>query len=206
METEVAHFRYRGETVDLAAPKGDHITRYLRRGAFYEIDLLEAIRELEIEGPYVDCGAHVGNHSVYFAKFCKSTEVYAIECNLDLIPFLDKNFGGLGAMIHTYVGDGKPVRWVPGPELNVGMGKTGPGGDIQKCTLAEIFKNVSPALIKLDLEGAEPRVLRASRDWIMEHRPVIVAEAVDPAEIDDLLGWPRMGPYALTPTWIWRSP
>jgi len=205
VETEVAHFQYRGEYVDLAAPKGDHITRILRRGTFYEIDLLEAIRELEIEGPYVDCGAHVGNHSVYFARFCKSTEVCAVECNLDLIPFLDKNFGSLGAMIQVYVGDGEPVRWVPGPELNVGMGKTVPGGDIPTRTLAQICPD-DTALVKLDLEGAEPRVLRASRDWIMKHRPVIVAEAVDPAEIDDLLGWPRMGPYALTPTWIWRAP
>ena len=205
METEVAHFRYRGEPVDLAGPKGDHITKYFRLGLFYELPLLEAIRELEIEGPYVDCGAHVGNHSVYFARFCKSTEVYAIECNLDLIPFLDKNFGGLGAMIHAYVGDGDPVKFVPGPELNVGMGKTVPGGDIPTSTLAQICPD-GMALVKLDLEGAEPRVLRASRDWIMKHRPVIVAEAVDPAEIDDLLGWPRMGPYAKTPTWIWRAP
>ncbi len=206
METEVAHFRYRGETVDLAAPKGDHITRYLRGGAFYEIDLLEAIRELEIEGAYIDCGAHVGNHSVYFARFCKSTEVYSVECNEDLLPFLSRNMEGLSAVIHAYVGDGNPVRFIPGPELNVGMGKTVPGGDVRTRTLDEMFKNVSPALIKLDLEGAEPRVLRASRDWVMKHRPVIVAEAVDPAEIDDLLGWPRMGPYALTPTWIWRAP
>ncbi len=207
METEVAHFRYRDQAIDLAAPKGDHITRILRRGDFYELDLLEAIRKLEVEGVYVDCGAHVGNHTVYFAKFCKATDVYAIECNEKLIPFLARNVKGLEnvSVIHTCVGDGHPVHFVPGPELNIGMGRTVLGGTLRTYTLSELWPD-GVALVKLDLEEAEPRVLRASRDWLQQHRPVIVAEAVDPAEIDAILDWPRRGPYALTPTWIWRAP
>ena len=36
---------------------------------------------MNIDGTYIDIGAHHGNHSVFFDKFCKSTRVISIEGN-----------------------------------------------------------------------------------------------------------------------------
>lgn len=36
-------------------------------GDFYEIVLLEYIKGLKIEGTYIDIGANIGNHAIFFA-------------------------------------------------------------------------------------------------------------------------------------------
>ena len=66
----------------LMLPDNDHITNVIRTyKAYYEWDLLEAIRKQKRQGVYVDVGAHYGNHSVFFAIECLSSRVISIEAN-----------------------------------------------------------------------------------------------------------------------------
>lgn len=63
--------------VDLSNPGVVH--GQLLRGVFYEQRFLDYIRSLQIRGVYVDVGAYVGTHSLYFARLCNAARVYAFE-------------------------------------------------------------------------------------------------------------------------------
>ena len=56
-----------------------HIQRHWRRGRFYEAAMLDYIRERYQGGQFLDIGASLGNHSVYFALYCGASEVMAFE-------------------------------------------------------------------------------------------------------------------------------
>ena len=57
----------------------DHIGRQLNKtGSFYELPMLDYIRNHNIQGIYVDAGSNIGNHAVFFAKYC-TDKVIAIE-------------------------------------------------------------------------------------------------------------------------------
>lgn len=44
----------------------NHFTINKGKGEFYENRLLEKIKQMELDGTYIDCGANIGNHSVFF--------------------------------------------------------------------------------------------------------------------------------------------
>ena len=58
-----------------------------RTGRHYEYDLLWAIAEKAPEGIYFDVGAHVGNHTSFFALECPSTKVIAVEPHQETVGF-----------------------------------------------------------------------------------------------------------------------
>jgi predicted RNA methylase len=62
-----------------------------KKNLFYEIELLEKIKSLNLQGLYVDVGSHHGNHSIYFDKFCNSDKVISIEGNPFNFEYLKKN-------------------------------------------------------------------------------------------------------------------
>ena len=80
-------------TIDLLGYSDvDVITREIReQSLFFEIDLLEHIYlSVPRSGVFLDVGANIGNHSVYFAKFC-ADHVLAVEPHPKLLPILRRN-------------------------------------------------------------------------------------------------------------------
>ncbi|MGI6740049.1 MAG: FkbM family methyltransferase [Brevefilum sp.] len=59
--------------------------------SFYDIQTLEKIRSLNLKGTYIDIGANIGNHSIYFVNECRAMSVIAIEANRNLIHILQAN-------------------------------------------------------------------------------------------------------------------
>jgi len=51
---------------------------------FYELNLLKKIASLNIGGVYIDGGANIGNHSIFFNHHCPSSKIYSIEINPDI--------------------------------------------------------------------------------------------------------------------------
>src|SRR5262245_34153210 len=87
----IQRFTYGSRRYEFCINHGrDHIARALQH-SFYERAMLEAIKDLNLEGIYVDAGAHVGNHTVYFAQECPSTKVIAVEPSPDSYRCLQLN-------------------------------------------------------------------------------------------------------------------
>ncbi len=67
---EHVSFEYGGKHFQLATPsRADHIPQVVsQEGTFYEVELLERIKELIApSGHVLDVGANIGNHTLYFA-------------------------------------------------------------------------------------------------------------------------------------------
>jgi FkbM family methyltransferase len=160
----------------------DHIAREISRaGSFYELDLLEHLAvHAPPGGTYVDAGANIGNHTVYFARFL-ADRVVAVEANPDVVPVLRANLEGNGLTNVDIVGcavgaaAGQGVLVVPaGMEHNVGAWEihADAGGSAGQAAvrirpLDDILgEALGPAervhLIKLDVEGMELPALQGA--------------------------------------------
>ena len=195
------------------APDNDHIGKYLALGVYYEADLLAAIKALKLApGVYIDGGACLGTHSVFFAKECGATMVVAVEPNPEALRYLRYNVNGLPvAVLNMCLSDGLYCTVDKGPSGNLGTATTravqlhagsdagitvidAQGGSSRsqvgsddlkvECTTIDALGEYSRiSLIKLDIEGKEVEALRGARRTIAIHKPVIVTEAHTDADL-----------------------
>lgn len=170
------------------------------RKTFFEIELLEHIA---VRGPrggvYVDVGANIGNHSVYFGKFL-ADYVVAIEPHPVLTPILRRNLHANGvnnySLLPYAVGAESGVGYMvlqEGFETNIGRsqvevtpGEADTVGDpsmVQIKTLDHALEEVESELggrritfVKLDIEGMELDALEGAATLLKNERPQLVIE------------------------------
>ena len=75
----ICDFQFQDQKIFFNYINGDWISRWWLKDTFYELKLLDKIKSLNLNGTYVDAGAHFGNHSIYFSKFCDSKKVVSIQ-------------------------------------------------------------------------------------------------------------------------------
>ena len=198
-----------GTAAVLHVDETDHLGKFIAGHGWYEPDLLEdALKRIDGRGVAVDVGAHIGNHATWFA-LAMGLDVLSIEPNPDTLKRLTANIEANPdahiRTIHAAVGK-KPGRGtsVPGPAGNTGMAKVelGRTGDVPVITLDSLDVQ-DVRLIKVDVEGTAPDVLRGGRRLIRRDHPVIYAEADDPAELIAVLprGYRAFGKFGHTVTW-----
>lgn len=201
------------------ADKQDHIAHVMQHG-FYEAKMLEAIKDLHLEGVYVDVGAHIGNHTVYFANECPSTRVLAFEPCAENFLYLQKNIalnafrsGSVVELYHCAIGQqGQRVR-LRGPDPgNTGMVQSVLDESGQEVrSIDDVLDGATDpvAVLKLDLEGFEEHSLRGALRSIRRHHPLLVVEAVDQRALEVQesilapLGYGRGRRWNATPTYFW---
>ena len=199
-----------GATYGLYTQFDDHIGRWHKAHRFYEPHLLAAIRDLRLDGHYIDIGAHVGNHAVYFRMCTQADRVTAFEPNPSTYQLLVQNarayeFTAYNGAIHNEWTAVEVKDTTPG---NTGMAHVVCGDQIVAKPL-DAFDFIDVSLIKIDVEGLECAVLRSAVETIKANRPVLVTEAATPeakaaiAEIVTPLGYSEAGCYCDTPTYIW---
>jgi len=212
-------FTYKNETVVLSGPSTEHLIKILNKTQnFYEIELLEYISQLELGGTYLDIGANIGNHTVFFAMFCNSTEVIAFEPMPLTHSLLQKNIrlNKLGRAVdirkQAVGASTSTISMIKGPAGNVtGMAKVTPGnGNIELVKLDSIQYKKPVTVIKIDVEGYEPDVLAGSTKLILKDKPHIFIEAHDKAAKDELdkilnhLGYYDIAVFNVTPTYHYK--
>lgn len=226
-------FKYRSKSFDIeGVSEEDHIYKYIvETGNFYEIDLLNYIHTLKAsicsnknKNIVFDVGANIGNHAIFLSSFI-ADHLIAIEPNAEVLPKLHRN---LSKNITNYTlyeiavgekqGQGKMV--VPkNMGNNVGAAQVdmqSEDNDIEISTLDAIFSAwkktekdpVSIPLIKIDVEGMEPQVLKGAINIITEYKPHIIVEAPTKKELNEIndflnpLAYKKLpGRWALTPVY-----
>lgn len=214
---EDATFNYNGfdHTFRTDYPS-DHIFNIIRHTkGFYEQVLLEKLRSIAREGVYVDVGANIGNHTVYFAIHCPATKVIAFEICPAIFSILKDNIEGCPNTKAYNVGIGEKKKTVSIGEINpmnVGMTRiTEEGGEYKIDTLDNRLKSIKDiAVIKIDAEGYELNVIKGAKEILSKWHPVVVAELKNQEEYDafkaeiEPLGYATDNVnYAITPTYIW---
>jgi FkbM family methyltransferase len=188
-EGAAVDFKWDGRPVRLHfATEDDHIAKIVRNTkTFYEVEMLRDIRaRLFFAKCAVDVGAHVGNHTVFFAHVL-GLRTIAFEPNPASFRHLKSNISanaiGERCQLHNLaVGHqrGRALLRLEGAERNsgaVGVQLTG-RGDVEVIALDEALRNEPQVdIIKIDVEGFEVRVLEGARATIDRHRPIIYVES-----------------------------
>lgn len=177
----------------------DPIQRKWRKGMFYEPKELEAIKaHFPRGGTFVDIGANVGNHSLFVAAFMEPAQVIPFEPNPAAYRLLMANIGindlqGVFNLDHLGVGladkpaEGYAMELQPRNLGGSKMRKVERGG-LKVVMGDEALVDVSPDMIKIDVEGMEMQVLRGLTDTIRRARPALLLE-IDDDNLDEFRAW-----------------
>ena len=151
-----------------------------------------------------DVGAHVGFHAVGAA--CLGAEVHAFEPVAASASRLRRNAELNALPLHVH----EAAAWDDDGGVAAMGGYEGrearfePGGSVRSVSLdAFADRHPDPHLVKLDVEGAELRVLTGARRLVERARPVVLFELHDPRTLDAIhatLGGYRLedvGPHQL---------
>jgi FkbM family methyltransferase len=168
----------------------DHIARTIQQtGAFYEAELLADVRSrLFFAECAVDVGAHVGNHTLYFASVL-GLRTIAFEPNPTSYSHLVDNVrsNGCAEICRTRnaaVGAASgQVRTLAASDQNSGMAtvEADPSGTVPMVTLDdEVLVEPRIDLVKIDVEGWELQVLRGAERLLRERRPILYVEIMQP--------------------------
>ena len=187
---------------------------------WYEGALLNYLWGLKKEGVYIDVGGNMGNHSLFFINHCKATKLYTFEpeenCHAVVKKNLETNATKEYKLFNMAAWDKKTALKLIRFEsfLNTGQSQVVEAEDGD--TPADTLDNLIPpddkvVMIKIDVEGSEPQVLRGGINLIKKHKPVIICETATDQEfqrVDDILvelgyktPWLR---WNATPTYVWE--
>lgn len=148
---------------------------------FYEQPMLDFIATLGLTGTAIDVGAHVGNHTVYFATKCRFDHVIAFEPNPVAKHAFKENTAGLDNV--TLIG--KAVTDIPryvSMRTNNGLsGQTQIINDEKSSILSttidhEIIPRQKVSLIKIDVEDREIDVIIGAYVTINRYKPHLFVE------------------------------
>lgn len=184
---------------------------------FYELSLLNKIASLNICGTYIDGGANIGNHSVFFNHHCPSEKIYSIEIHPEIYNTLVTNINNNSCNKCIPINIGlndceKNVKLSDLCNTNIGMTHIiSEDGNIPVKKLDDIIpEDENITLIKLDIEGYEKNALIGAEQIIKRCKPIIIAEMSNSElykefdyEIAKYGYYCDKINYGTTPTYIW---
>lgn len=219
--------KYNGHNVTLSGLENCSITQLMRdSGAFYEVELLEALMPYVSPGQcVVDIGAHIGNHTLFFTKVM-GAHVLAMEANPKAFTLLKDNLKknkleGMASALNVAVShNAEPVTLTPLSSNDPGTYSalrdkhTDNSFTCKAVTLDgtydAYFQKRPPKLIKFDVEGAEAGILKAARKILVTYEPILATEVLTEAEFNAVakvitpLGYHPVSLHNATPTIIWE--
>lgn len=157
---------------------------YWKKHLFYEHAMLDYIRETYHGGTFIDCGACIGNHTLYFAQYC-AEHVIAIEPQLRNMEHMKTNvrLSGLQDKV-TFVQVALGREFGRGAMKHVG-GFHGQydlveGNEVDIVTLDSLLPLIEKpvTLIKLDIQWSEIPALEGGMTMLDKYNPVLFVELV----------------------------
>ena len=198
---------------------GGEDTHQWKQTPWYEHQFLLYLKNLNLEGVYVDAGTNLGNHSLFFVNHCPSTMVYSFEPTPWSYNTTSKNLAVNAKKDYSLH---NTALWEEKTTLsfssftdysNTGHSLVSPEGNIK--VEADTLDNMIPetdkvVYIKIDVEGSEPQVIKGGMNLIQKHRPLISCEAATAEEFkrinDTLLPLGYIHPtrkFNATPSYFW---
>lgn len=200
----------------------DHVHGKIKSGGtFYEDGLLRYLAgKVSAPGVAVDCGANIGNHTLFFAGVMglRTLAVEPVERNFRILErVIDLN--GLGDTVEVVRKalddhEGEVVMTLDSPG-NHGMYKVGEGSGatVPATTLDALCADLdqSVKVIKIDVEGFQDQVIRGALRMLERDKPLIAAELASLDEYSSFLsliqplGYVPVEVFNRTPTIIFSG-
>ncbi len=203
----------------ITAFERDHIGSMISKtGYYYEGGMLDFIKAEIPKGLMIDCGANIGNHTLYLAKYC-ATNVIAFEPFAETFEVLVKNIfqNKINNVLPYNLGlsnESKEVCMLLESESNVGMAKIVNEGELNASVIC--FDERYPilteplTLIKIDCEGYEEKVLKGMIKTITQHKPALFIECQTLVEYNTItatlvpMGYMPIKKFNSTPTYYFK--
>jgi FkbM family methyltransferase len=149
------------------------LTPWVRSQGVWEADVMKLLRfTLRPGGVFVDVGANVGFHTVLASQIVGPTGlVAAVEpapWTLDLLRANVWRSGGLAAVLPVAASDAAGTVQLAveqGHRSGARFTETA-GAEVESARLDDLLPEVVADVVKIDVEGAEPLVLRGARALI----------------------------------------
>ncbi len=169
-----------------------------RYGEWAQIEIEFLSQFLPETGIIIDAGAHVGIHSLAFARLSDKAEIHSFEPQPQLADLLKRNTDPLRERITVHqcaIGAASDRAFIPllADKLDVNAGaqklESEPGEGRTDVSLRSLdsFELSPVSFIKLDVEGCESRALLGASKTIARDRPVIYCEVNSIASASDIL-------------------
>lgn len=209
---------HKGKTVEFNEQIPGRATATLKKGRFYEQRMLRFIESLNPKNSVIDVGANIGNHSVYLATFTKAKRVYSYEPIPQIFAALEDNLKRnrlTKKVVATNIAIGSKkgkvsIDYQPKMRGNIARVKSG-GKDIPMDSLDNLLKDETVDVIKIDVEGFEPEVLKGAQKLLKQQSPYLFIEAhnkQDKRVVDSLvnpLGYKSIKVFNATATYLYAK-
>ena len=188
-------FKLEKQKISISGKEGDLIlTRIVANETFYEIQMLNYIKRLGLTGCAIDAGAHVGNHTIFLAKFCNFDKVLAFEPNPESLNYLRQNISEnaltriVGINGYGLASNSAEMHMTIPQEANSGGARISEHGDfaVQVKRLDDVVHDEAISLIKIDVEGYEIELLLGALVTIQKSRPHIFIEAQSSERLNEI--------------------
>lgn len=166
-------------------PGEGRIGSKLNMGIPYEAMMLEEVHNRGLEGAAFDVGAHIGNHTLWFAGIC-GLRTYAFEPfpasllqlwdNLKLNPQLEVEVFDWAAGAEHTRGRFTSGMWIEFDPTRNGDKLKLNRGEVAVHPIDDMLDVEDLALVKIDVEGMEPDVLKGLARHLERSRPLVYAE------------------------------
>lgn len=176
MAEKVTH-KYKGKEITLKYLDRDQIAQMKKKGGYMEHNMLKFIEKLGISDIYVDIGAHIGNHVVFFAEYCKCEKVIAYEAIPEIYEVLVENASYLNdkvELINTAVSTSSHYNPVY-KEEKPGCSTIRMASGGLECKFEIPSKKVG--LVKIDVECGELDVIMTCMELIERDSPHLFIES-----------------------------
>ena len=176
----------------------DHIGLEINNFGIYEEDLLNAIMSfakdklnLKKLSTFIDVGANIGNHSLYFSKISKKVFSYEPNPNTyELLKFNTRNIPNIN-IFNIGISNKNEKKFLNESNFNIGDSSIVSLREKQNfkkdgITVHEInsfklddlkdFSNEEISMIKIDVEGHELEVMVGAENLIKKNKPLLIFE------------------------------
>lgn len=153
----------------------------------YEYGMLEIIAEILHTGRHCfwDVGANCGQHSIFAAVH--GAEVHSFEPWPTVLKKLEHNAAINPTARIAVHGFGlsdtdAELPFVASQDANFGSGSFGGSGTYRlPVRRGDDLEITPPTLVKIDVQGFEPNVLRGMQNMLASHRPIVICEDTEVA-------------------------
>ncbi len=164
------------------SPQDTLSSRIYRKKMFYDLSDLELSLNFMNGDLIIDCGANIGNHTVFWScfTFCPILSIEPFEKNYELLKEnCALNKCDRVRLSRSLLSD--KISLFKSKSTSKGRGKTSYSpsieGDQKSCLLDNLVGSDVVGFIKVDVEGMEIDVLNGSHRILKEFHPIIFIEA-----------------------------
>ena len=187
----VLDFRYEGAEIHFYLPyaKYDSLqSRIMRKRNFYEEQSLRFVREKYLQPgmAYLDCGANIGNHTVFFARVAGAKSIAAFEGNPTTFAVLEKNIeiNHIRETVQSYncvlgekEGTAETSLYNPFNMGGTAFQESDSGLEMKAIDSFDFGEKID--FVKMDVEGFEYHVLKGMGRLLRRDRPLLWVEIFD---------------------------